>query len=87
MNTGTAGLVLAARLSEIPTMSVAVIEAGSDHSNDFNILTPGLLTTLYGNPEYDWGYTSIPQEHMNGTIIEYMRGKGLGGSSAINYVS
>lgn len=84
---GTAGLVLAARLSEIPTVNVAVIEAGGDHSHDVNILAPGLLTTLYGNPKYDWIYTSAPQEHMNGTVISYPRGKQLGGSSAINYLA
>lgn len=83
---GTAGLVLAARLSEVPTVEVAVIEAGGDHSHDVNVLAPGLLTSLYGDPKYDWIYSSVPQEYMNGTVIEYPRGKGLGGSSAINYM-
>ncbi|KAH9818546.1 putative GMC oxidoreductase family protein [Teratosphaeria destructans] len=84
---GTAGLVLAARLSEAPSVSVAVIEAGGDHSHDINVLAPGLLTSLYGNPEYDWGYESVPQAYMNGTVIDYPRGKQLGGSSAINYLA
>ena len=84
---GTAGLVLAARLSEIPTVDVAVIEAGGDHSHDINILSPGLLTSLYGNPEYDWIYNSTPQVHMDGALISYPRGKQLGGSSAINYLA
>jgi choline dehydrogenase-like flavoprotein len=84
---GTAGLVLAARLSEIPTVNVAVIEAGGDHSHDINVLAPGLLTSLYGDPKYDWIYSSSPQEHMNGAVISYPRGKQLGGSSAINYMA
>ncbi|KAF2769255.1 alcohol oxidase [Teratosphaeria nubilosa] len=84
---GTAGLVLAARLSEIPSVSAAVIEAGGDHSHDINVLAPGLLTSLYGNPEYDWGYESVPQAYMNGTVVDYPEGKQLGGSSAINYLA
>lgn len=84
---GTAGLVLAARLSEIPTVNVAVIEAGGDHSHDINVLAPGLLTSLPGNPEYDWIYSSTPQQYMNGTVVSYPRGKQLGGSSAINYMA
>jgi choline dehydrogenase len=84
---GTAGLVLAARLSEIPSVNVAVIEAGGDRSHDINVLCPGLLLTLYGDPEYDWIYNSTPQEHMNGAVISYPRGKQLGGSSAINYLA
>lgn len=51
---GAAGLVLASRLTEVPSISVAVIEAGIDRSNDTNVLAPGLLTALYGNPDYDW---------------------------------
>jgi choline dehydrogenase len=58
---GTAGLTLATRLSENSAISVAVIEAGADHSNDVNVLAPGLATTLYGNPEYDWIYQTTPQ--------------------------
>ncbi|KAK4546473.1 hypothetical protein LTR36_002150 [Oleoguttula mirabilis] len=84
---GTAGLTLAARLSEIPTVSVAVIEAGLDRSNDTNVLAPSLLTALYGNPDYDWIYTTVPQSHVNDRVIGHPRGKQLGGSSAINYLA
>lgn len=66
---------------------MAVLEAGGDHSDDINVLAPGLLTSLYGDPTYDWIYSSVPQEHMNGTVISYPRGKQLGGSSAINYMA
>jgi choline dehydrogenase len=58
---GTAGLTLAARLSENPAISVVVFEAGADHSDDINVLAPGLATTLYGNAEYDWIYQTTPQ--------------------------
>ncbi|KAK5723348.1 hypothetical protein LTR15_005046 [Elasticomyces elasticus] len=84
---GTAGLVLANRLSEIPTVNVAVIEYGQDRSEDLNVLAPGLLTALYGNPDYDWIFHSTPQPHVNNRVIGHPRGKQLGGSSAINYMA
>lgn len=84
---GTAGLVLASRLTEVPSISVAVIEAGIDRSNDTNVLAPGLLTALYGNPDYDWIYQTTPQAHANERVIGQPRGKQLGGSSAINYLA
>lgn len=58
---GTAGLVLAARLSEDETVTVAVLEAGKDRSDDPKILTPGLCGTLSGDPEYDWRFMTTPQ--------------------------
>ncbi|KAI9645184.1 hypothetical protein NHQ30_005918 [Ciborinia camelliae] len=83
---GTAGLTLAARLSEAPQTSVLVLEAGNDHSNDTNVLSPGLFTGIYGNPEYDWNYKTVPQVHANNRVIAHPRGKQLGGSSAINFL-
>lgn len=74
-------------MSEIPSVSVAVLEAGLDRSNDPNILAPGLLTALYGDPKYDWIYQTVPQEHVNDRVIGHPRGKQLGGSSAINYLA
>ena len=84
---GTAGLTLAARLTEVPTISVAVLEAGVDRSSDLNVLAPGLLTALYGNEDYDWIYETTPQVHANNRVIGHPRGKQLGGSSAINYLA
>lgn len=51
------------------------------------MLAPGLLTALYGNPDYDWIYTTTPQASANDTVIGHPRGKQLGGSSAINYLA
>lgn len=58
---GTAGLTIAVRLTENPQASVLVLEAGNDHSNDINVLAPGLFTAMYSNTEYDWNYKSVPQ--------------------------
>ena len=58
---GTAGLTIAARLTENPEIAVLVLEAGNDHSDDVTVLAPGLFTGMYGNPEYDWDYKTIPQ--------------------------
>jgi choline dehydrogenase len=46
-----------------------------------------LLTALYGNPDYDWIYTTTPQSNVNDRVIGHPRGKQLGGSSAINYLA
>lgn len=58
---GTAGLVLAARLTEDPTLQVAVIEAGKSRLGDENVESPAGMGNLLHNPEYDWMYESIPQ--------------------------
>lgn len=58
---GTAGLVVASRLSEDPQVSVLVIEAGGDKSEDPFVQTPGFIGELYGKEEYDWNFSSPPQ--------------------------
>lgn len=58
---GTAGLTLAARLTEDPKITVGVIEAGLDRSTDPKVLTPGLATSLWDDPDYDWLFKTTPQ--------------------------
>ncbi|KAL8695818.1 MAG: hypothetical protein Q9224_003138 [Gallowayella concinna] len=83
---GTAGLVLANRLTEIPTVSVGVIEAGEDLTNDTKVTTPLYMFDMLGDPKYDWGFLSEPQEALDGLRVAQGRGKMLGGSSGINYM-
>lgn len=58
---GTAGLLLAARLTENPNIKVGVIEAGTSKKNDPNVDDPARLARTLYNPEYDWLYQSTPQ--------------------------
>ncbi|WP_199037332.1 choline dehydrogenase [Glycomyces salinus] len=82
---GSAGCVLANRLSADPTATVLVLEAGrTDWIWDLFIHMPAALTQIIGNPLYDWRYESEPEPHMGGRRVYHGRGKVLGGSSSIN---
>ncbi|CAE7180823.1 unnamed protein product [Rhizoctonia solani] len=84
---GTAGLVVAARLSEDPTVRVGVLEAGEYVPDEPNINVPGYFGRAIGNPAYDWGFLTVPQKDANGRMIYHPRGKVLGGSSALNFMT
>ncbi|KAE8382975.1 alcohol oxidase [Aspergillus bertholletiae] len=84
---GTAGLLLAARLTENPNIQVGVIEAGTLKKNDPNVDNPARLARTLYNPEYDWMYLSTPQAGTNNKVHHVARGKLLGGSSGINYMA
>ncbi|CAE6537230.1 unnamed protein product [Rhizoctonia solani] len=81
---GTAGLTVAARLSEDPKVTVGVIEAGEYRPDDPAINTPGVAFSIPRNATYDWLFKSIPQVNSNGRVVDFPRGKLLGGTSAIN---
>ena len=80
---GSAGGVLAARLSEDADLRVLLIEAGgpTDH---WSIRMPAALASNFEGGPWNWCYHSVPQKHLAGRRIFQPRGKGLGGSSAIN---
>jgi choline dehydrogenase len=79
---GSAGCVLANRLTEDHDASVLLLEAGGmdDHPD---IRIPGRWSALLGT-EVDWLYQTEPQAHLNNRVVDWNRGKVLGGSSSIN---
>ena len=82
---GSAGNVLAARLSEDAEVSVLLLEAGGpDYRLDFRTQMPAALAFPLQGRRYNWAYLTEPEPHMNNRRMECGRGKGLGGSSLIN---
>ncbi|KAI0709496.1 alcohol oxidase [Earliella scabrosa] len=84
---GTAGLVVAGRLSEDPHVTVAVIEAGAHHVDEPMINTPELFGQAIGNPTFDWNFFTVPQAGLNNASFLYPRGKMLGGCSGLNFMA
>ncbi|OTA18001.1 choline dehydrogenase [Xenorhabdus vietnamensis] len=82
---GSAGNVLATRLTEDPNVTVLLLEAGGpDYRFDFRTQMPAALAYPLQGTRYNWAYETDPEPHMNNRRMECGRGKGLGGSSLIN---
>ncbi|MGV6984021.1 MULTISPECIES: choline dehydrogenase [Providencia] len=82
---GSAGNVLATRLTEDPDVTVLLLEAGGpDYRFDFRTQMPAALAYPLQGRRYNWAYETDPEPHMNHRRMECGRGKGLGGSSLIN---
>ncbi|MCX7354689.1 MAG: choline dehydrogenase [Alphaproteobacteria bacterium] len=80
---GTAGCVIAARLSEDPTLRVLLIEAGQRDTH-WSIRIPSAIGRNYQSGPFNWGFLSTPQKHLNNRVVVQARGKVLGGSSSVN---
>jgi choline dehydrogenase len=79
---GSAGCVLAARLTEDPGVSVLLVEAGPADTKE-NIHVPAAFGSLF-KTDIDWDYATAPEDGCNGRMMFLPRGKVLGGSSSIN---
>ena len=80
---GSAGCVLAARLSEDPAVRVLLLEAGpSDRAWEIDM--PSGLGRLLSNDRFNWAYTSEPEPYLDNRVLSHPRGRVLGGSSSIN---
>jgi choline dehydrogenase-like flavoprotein len=80
---GSGGCALAGRLSEDPQTSVALLDAGGRCDN-WIVTTPFALILMVAGKVNNWAFETTPQKGLNGRIGYQPRGKGLGGSSAIN---
>ena len=80
---GSAGSILANRLSEDPSVSVLVVEAGGSERHTF-IEMPAAFIKTVDDPRFNWCFFTEPSDGVKGRAILFPRGKALGGSSAIN---
>lgn len=80
---GSAGCVVASRLSENPQVRVLLLEAGAS-ADSFWVRTPAGMAKLFQSRRHNWGFSTEPVPALGDRSIYWPRGKGLGGSSAIN---
>ncbi|KAK2758084.1 choline dehydrogenase [Colletotrichum kahawae] len=84
---GTAGVAVAARLSEgLPDSKILLIEAGPEAWDEPKINVPGMKGSTLAT-KYDWNFTTVAQTNVNNRVFSVNRGKVLGGSSALNLMS
>ncbi|CAA7266121.1 unnamed protein product [Cyclocybe aegerita] len=81
---GTAGNVVANRLTENPNFNVLVLEAGPSDAGVLALQVPFLCTTTTPQTLWDWNYTTVSQPGLNGALVGYPRGYVLGGTSSVN---
>jgi choline dehydrogenase len=82
VGSGSAGSVLANRLSASPEIRVLLLEAGGS-DNSFYVRMPAGIANLSG-PRFNWGYETAPQAAMKGRRMYWPRGRLIGGSSSVN---
>jgi len=81
---GSAGCVLAARLSEDPAINVLLLEAGDDERKFLRIRMPLAWRDAFRDPRLSWGFESEPEPCADGRRVQAPRGKVLGGSNSVN---
>ena len=85
---GPAGIALAASLARsAQAPKVLLLEAGGAKVDEKALLLAERFSTFINYPDYNWGYKTVPQIHLKDRIIDYSRGRGVGGSSRINFAA
>lgn len=85
---GQASCVLANRLSSLASAPrILLLEAGLNHNAEPRVTIPGAFNQSFDDPTIDYAYSTVPQPHLDNKRIAHARGKGLGGSSLINYMA
>ncbi|KPK16431.1 MAG: choline dehydrogenase [Myxococcales bacterium SG8_38] len=84
---GSAGAIVASRLAERADVEVLLLEAGGTDRTTL-VRKPGMISLVHQvkqlKKKLDWGFTTVPQTHLDGRCLPYTRGKVLGGSSSVN---
>ncbi|MET0183284.1 MAG: choline dehydrogenase [Caulobacterales bacterium] len=81
---GSAGCVLANRLSDDPSIRVALLEAGGPDKSLLVRMPAGVSKLISAKGPFNWGFWTVPQKHLDGRRLWQPRGRGWGGSSSIN---
>ena len=81
---GTAGCLIASRLSESSTNRVCLIEAGAAQQHHPFIRIPAAVGAAIMSPKFGWGLSTVPQPHLNGRRVPLPRGRVIGGTGSIN---
>lgn len=81
---GSAGCVLANRLSANPELKICLIEAGKPANSLLVKMPAGVGNLIKKENEFNWGFSTVPQQHLNKRRLWWPRGRGIGGSSLIN---
>ena len=81
---GSAGCVLANRLTADGTKTVLLLEAGPKDNSILVKMPAGVGALLPNKGDYNWGFWTEPEPHMENRVLYWPRGRGLGGSSSIN---